>query len=269
MSDYKLISSKELSKEEQELRATNRCPRCKKTISPPSSIRYYSSFFDTVPIAKGGTLPYRARAKCQFCHQFWYIYAQYTRSLKASHNMARPLGISLQRPTGSLRQFDTSTAHPPPDKWVRVRIEETGEIEEPLATGSKEFVIDNLKSSASVQRTETFSTEWTQLILIEKGKIENTERGIGLKLGGILDFHTSAMKAVSTKYAIQDQNKRTHTETLTVNVPPKVKLRVSIRWKRVCRKGFVVYRNQDGQEKKVEFKAVIGITYDSSQHDVH
>jgi hypothetical protein len=151
---------------------------------------------------------------------------------------------------------------PPDSRTQRFELVETTRIERPLGEDRK--VIDNLNSSAPLQRKITTSKEWSQTITLEdekaasqKGEAGGTVWGIGLKV--------EAEARIREKYATSTETKRRYSEEVTVEVRAKTKLEVVFLWKQVWQCGIVRVHTADGAIVELPYRLCLEPTFDQRQ----
>jgi hypothetical protein len=146
-----------------------------------------------------------------------------------------------------------------------VDVVETERSEE--AIGDDRRLIDNSKSSTKVTRKFALTKEWSRTYSIEyeKSHIDRSELNIAIQnIGGL---RASAEHGLRQKYAMSEEAKETYVEEIESEVPAFTKLSLVFRWKRIWQHGVVQLNTSEGDEIRVPYKIVVGITFDQFQTD--
>lgn len=141
---------------------------------------------------------------------------------------------------------------------------ETRRVEEPLGDEVRE--IDNSRSSSPIARKLFVSREWTQTYSIENQDTEKIGGSLGVQSAGIIDLKATAETALQKRYQLSFNEKRVHSEELTLNISPHTKVRVVLRWKQAWQCGLVLVTDPRSEEQaRVSFKVSQGLTFDLEQ----
>lgn len=145
----------------------------------------------------------------------------------------------------------------------RIEIIETQRIEQPMGEDRK--VIDNLNSSAPLQRKITTSKEWSQTITIEDEKGGSLKGQAGGKVWGIVDIKVEAEARIRERYATSTETKKRYTDEVTVEVRAKTKLEVIFVWKQVWQCGIIRVHTADGSTVEWPYRLCLEPTFDQRQ----
>jgi hypothetical protein len=136
-------------------------------------------------------------------------------------------------------------------------IEAPSEDEEPFITEVPR-IIDN-PSAATVTRRIRVSQDWkrTHTVDIE----ESTKVGASAKLTSFIDVQVET--ALSAKYGASTDETQTYSDEVSVTVPPRSKVTLSLIWKLRIKRGVVRYLDETGLALiDVPFSVVTGVTFD-------
>jgi hypothetical protein len=154
-------------------------------------------------------------------------------------------------------------AVPMPDPRI-IEVVETEQVEELL--GEEVRVINNLESSSGATRSVKASREWTRTLTIGT---EHT-RTLGAEVGGgvsWLKVKGNIESELQRNYSMESTSRHLFEEEITIIVPARTNLRLSLRWKRIWQHGVVRLANYDGSVTEVPYRFVVNMTFDQSQQD--
>jgi hypothetical protein len=130
------------------------------------------------------------------------------------------------------------------------------EDEEPFIRDAPR-VIDN-PSDATINLRIEASQNWKRTYTVETEG--STKVGASLKTGPV---DVEAEKTLSTKYGVSTEETYTYTEEVSVTVPPRSKVSLTLAWKLRIRKGILRYFDEAGFTLiDVPFSVVTGVTFD-------
>lgn len=176
--------------------------------------------------------------------------------------------IQNGRDIPALEAQDGETQPPRPDAsdiW-QTRIEEAERVSEPL--GTEERIIDNSRSSSSIERTIVVSRQWTQSVSFEKENVTGLEGGVNVKLPLSAGLEASATSTVKRAYAVAEEATRTYSEEVKINVAKNTQTRLLFHWRQVWQRGVIVGKSVDGAEVRIPFEVKLHPTFDQSQEDL-
>jgi hypothetical protein len=132
--------------------------------------------------------------------------------------------------------------------------------EEPRGTESR--LIDNSSSPVSVTRQILVKREWTRKYELDLGNklTVSGEGSIGTEL--LARCKLKAEDEIKLKYSIIKEEKESFEEEISVEVPPRTKVRLIIKWKRLWQTGTVSFCLPLGKSLSVPYRVAKGITFD-------
>jgi hypothetical protein len=146
-----------------------------------------------------------------------------------------------------------------------VDVVETERSEEVI--GDDRRLIDNLKSSTKVTRKFALTKEWSRTYSIEYEKSHTDRNELNIAIPDIGGLRASAEHGLRKKYAMSEEAKETYVEEIESEVPAFTKLSLVFRWKRIWQHGVVQLKTSKGDEIRVPYKIVVGVTFDQFQTD--
>jgi hypothetical protein len=154
----------------------------------------------------------------------------------------------------------------PFNRTLDASIVETQRVEELLGEEVRE--IDNSQSAVEIQRKIRVSREWSQLYSIERESTAKIGGELSVEGAWIVDFKATAEGAIRKRYELSTEDKKSYSEELTIEVPPRTKVQVVLKWKQIWQCGIVLVRNgSDGTESQIPFRVCLGPTFDQRQVD--
>jgi hypothetical protein len=144
-----------------------------------------------------------------------------------------------------------------------VGVVETARSEQSL--GSDERTIDNSDSDTTVTRTIRATKRWTQRCQVEIEKTRVDGQSIDLILPELASLRGSVEDRLRTSYAVSAEVEQTFEEEVTLTVPPRTSLHVSMDWKRIVQQGYVRLRDAEQRMIDVPFEIAVGVTFDQRQ----
>ncbi len=231
------------SDEQAAVNHSKRCPNCE------ASLGFY--LWRLQLFREDGTKIDRKLHLFRFLDHLHTVYAIATGSLLAGCPECSYRWPVLQKPQTRLRT----------PAWHLI---ETRRSEEPI--GEEERRIDNSQSTISLSRRFSLSKEWSKTYVVEAEKVEK-RGGVRLEVSGVGSLHVDSEKAIRTFYSVSEEEKHVYTEDVTLEIPPRTKLRVVFRWKRIWQHGIIRILDQAGRESSVPFQIVVGLSFDQTQLD--
>jgi hypothetical protein len=144
-----------------------------------------------------------------------------------------------------------------------VGIVETARSEQSL--GSDERTIDNSDSDTTVTRTIRATKRWTQRCDVEIEKTRVNGQSIDLNVAELASLRGTMEETLRTSYAISAEVEQTFEEEVTLTVPPRTSLQVTMNWKRIVQEGYVRLRDSEKRMIDVPFEIAVGVTFDQRQ----
>lgn len=116
-------------------------------------------------------------------------------------------------------------------------------------------------------RSVTASREWTRAYAVDFE--HTTTESAGLAAGPLwLTTRVDIESAVQRTYSIDTTSKLDFSEQITITVPAGVRVRVTMRWKRIWQHGVVRIADHRGEVSTVPFQVVANVTFDQRQTDI-
>lgn len=233
---------------------TQKCPLCGKFLlkgarihgadgAPLGALRTIASL---APEHRAGVV-----ATCSKCHGQWPVYAA------AGTAVAAP--TEPQAPAAEPESFSAS-----PDS-EEIRIRETGRIEEPYLEDDREF--DNRGGTTATTQTISVSEQWTQTLQLERETTTNGQLGGTIGAGKIVSVTAQVEHALRRNYSLTDSSQRTFTTQLQIEVPPRTRRRIQLRYRRIVQTGVAEVPAAGGAPMEIPFRVALNLTLDWAQQD--
>ena len=128
--------------------------------------------------------------------------------------------------------------------------------------GAEHRIIDNSRSPVSVTRQVLIRQEWIKTYKID---FENTltvggEGSVGTELLAKLKFKIE--DKIKLGYSVTKEERHSFQEEVTVQVPPRTRIRLTILWKRLWQTGEVRIQLPLGKEMRVPYRVAQAPTFD-------
>lgn len=208
--------------------------------------------------------------KCSFCNQFPIIpnYFHSNGRLASKHvtisdmehsataecpkcNHSWPIFATEEQSTSSLNDIS---------KVCRFEFSEMEYWEE--AFDQDERAIDN-GGNKSMTSKVSMSKEWSQTYEVDFEKTTSSQKGVNLNLLKVFDIKGALEHNLRKRYSISENIKKSHTDELSIEIPPKTKVIYSTKWKRKWQKGLVKCLDEFNQEiAQIPFQAAVGMDFD-------
>ncbi len=181
-----------------------------------------------------GFKPSTEFAECQKCGYRWSIYEKFQPNIPA------------QKP-----EF--------------LGIIETERSEEIIGVDTR--LIDNSRSSSKLIRKFSINREWAKVYSIEyeKTQVDGIELGVGVSEAA--SIKVASEKSIRNKYCTSEESREIYSEDVELEIPAFAKLNLIFQWKWIWQHGFILLCNANGNESRIPFRVVVGITFDQSQID--
>jgi hypothetical protein len=152
-----------------------------------------------------------------------------------------------------------------PAAWDARQIElvEMQRVEQPL--GEERRIIDNLASSAAIQRRITVSREWSQTVAFDEETDSSVRAQVGAKIKLIADIKVEAERRIREKYSTSTETRKQFSEEVVISVPAKTRIDLIFVWKQVWQCGIVRIHCQDGSTIDVPYRLCLEPTFDQRQ----
>jgi len=146
-----------------------------------------------------------------------------------------------------------------------VRLRETERVKEAFSEDTRE--LDNRGGSTTTTQTMSVSEQWTQTMQIDVERTETTQNTGTIGVDQVASISTQVEEELKRSYSITDTHQRTHSEELTIEVPPHTLRHLDLRYKRILQKGVAEVPMDDGSVLEVPFKVALNLSLDWSQRD--
>jgi hypothetical protein len=144
-----------------------------------------------------------------------------------------------------------------------VEFQANDRVEEPIGTDTR--TIDNTKSPNKILRQIKTEYEWTFTYSVERelGHKEVDIKSVKLKEGG--ERTRTVEDLFSERYSSSNGERKTHQETVEVEVPGYASIDIIFHWKNIVEEGSIILRDKDQNEFILPYRAIVGVTFDLEQ----
>jgi len=144
-----------------------------------------------------------------------------------------------------------------------VGVVETRRLEESL--GRDERTIDNAHSDTTVTRSIRATKRWLQSCQLELERSRVSGQSLDLNIADLASLRGSMEETLRRQYSASTEVEQIFEEEVTLTVPPRTSLRLTMDWKRIVQEGHVLLQDLDGRTIEVPFEVAVGVTFDQRQ----